>query len=265
MQWFYADQGKSTGPVSENDFQNLVASGKITPSTLVWHEGMPAWVKHETLSQKSDVVTAQVVETSAPPLGGLGNTFNKDLMSQARSSLQGNWGLAAGTCFVFGAIAILAAVIPIIGNLISFLITGAMSLGLAIFFLAVSRAQEPGFAMIFQGFSRFGTALAAYFFVTLFTLLWLLLLIIPGIIASLSYSMTYYVLADDPSIGALDAIKRSKEMMKGMKWKFFCLSFRFLGWALLCALTLGIGFLWLVPYMNCSTAKFYDDVKGRVA
>ena len=222
-------------------------------------------MKYETLAQKSDVITAQVEQTSDTLPGGLGNTSNKDLMEQARASLQGNWGLAVGSCFVFGAIAMLAAVIPILGNVISFIITGAMSLGLAIFFLAISRAQEPAFPMIFQGFSRFGTALAAYFFTTLFIILWMLLLIIPGIIASLSYSMTYYILADDPSIGALAAIKRSKEMMKGMKWKFFCLGFRFFGWALVCCLTLGLGFLWLVPYMNCSTAKFYDDVKGRAA
>ena len=91
----------------------------------------------------------------------------------------------------------------------------------------------------------------------------MLLLIIPGIIAALSYSMTFYILADDNSIGAMDAIKKSKKMMDGYKWKYFCLGLRLLGWALLCVLTLGIGFLWLIPYAQVSVAKFYDDVKAN--
>jgi uncharacterized membrane protein len=263
MQWFYADQGKSVGPVSEDVFQGLVAAGTITPQTLVWHEGMKEWAKHGTIIQQSNVVTAQATESTEASYGGTGLTHNRDLMAQARTALQGQWGLAVGTCVVFGAVAILAAIIPLAGSIISFLISGALTLGLAIFFLALARGQEARLPMIFDGFQRFGTSLGAYFFINLFTFLWLLLLIIPGIIASLSYSMTYYIIADDPSIGCLDAIKRSKEMMRGMKWKVFCLSFRFLGWAFLCCLTLGIGFLWLVPYMNCSMAKFYEDVKGR--
>ncbi|MDD4871567.1 MAG: DUF975 family protein [Kiritimatiellae bacterium] len=263
MQWYYADQGKSVGPVSEVEFQNLVSSGKITPQTLVWHEGMPEWVKHETINQSSPVVTAQISGTPETPAGGQGTTHNRDLMAQARTALQGNWGLAVGTCFVMGCVSFVAAIIPVAGNIISFLISGALALGMAIFFLAIGRGQEARLTMIFEGFQRFVSALGAYFFVTLFTLLWALLLIIPGIIAAYSYSMTFYIMADDPSIGCLDAIKRSKEMMRGMKWKLFCLGLRFLGWALLCALTLCIGLLWLIPYMNCSMAKFYDDVKGR--
>jgi uncharacterized membrane protein len=70
-------------------------------------------------------------------------------------------------------------------------------------------------------------------------------------------------LADDNSIKAMEAIDKSKKMMDGYKWKYFCLGLRFLGWALLCILTLGIGFLWLMPYMQVSMAKFYDDVKAN--
>ncbi len=95
----------------------------------------------------------------------------------------------------------------------------------------------------------------------IFVFLWSLLLIIPGIIATLSYSMTYFIIADNNSITALEAITKSKEMMRGNKWKFFCLGLRFLGWSLLCVVTLGIGFLWLTPYMSVSSAQFYDDLK----
>jgi len=95
----------------------------------------------------------------------------------------------------------------------------------------------------------------------LFVFLWSLLLIIPGIIASLAYSMTFFILADEPELGASDALAKSKRMMRGYKWKYFCLNLRFIGWAILCVISLGIGFLWLIPYMQISYAKFYEDVK----
>jgi len=97
----------------------------------------------------------------------------------------------------------------------------------------------------------------------IFILLWTLLLIVPGIIAAISYSMTFYIIADDNSIAAKEAIDKSKKMMDGYKWKFFCIGLRFFGLALLCVLTLGIGFLWLFPYIQVTVAKFYDDIKAN--
>ena len=82
-----------------------------------------------------------------------------------------------------------------------------------------------------------------------------------GIIASYAYAMAFYVVADEPTIGAREALRRSKEMMQGNKFKLFCLYWHFFGWAILCILTLGIGFLWLGPYMSASTARFYEDVR----
>ena len=73
--------------------------------------------------------------------------------------------------------------------------------------------------------------------------------------------MTYYIISENDSIGPLEAITKSKEMMQDNKWRFFCLGLRFTGWGLLCILTCGIGFLWLVPYMYVSFAQFYDNLK----
>jgi len=162
-------------------------------------------------------------------------------MQMARESLKGKWGLAIGTFVVYILIVATLQAIPIIGLIAS----GPLVLGLAIFSLSISRNQDARLEQIFQGFSNFGTSLGAYLLMILFILLWMLLLIIPGIIAAISYSMTFYILADDNSISAMDAINKSKKMMNGYKWKYFCLHLRFLGWALLCLLTLGIGFLWL--------------------
>jgi uncharacterized membrane protein len=188
-------------------------------------------------------------------------TENAVLMQMARESLKGKWGLAIGTFVVYILITSVLQVIPVIGLIASLIISGPFALGLAIFSISISRNQDAKLEQIFQGFINFGNALGAYLLMVLFILLWMLLLIVPGIIAALSYSMTFYILADDSSIGPMEAIDKSKKMMYGYKWKLFCLGLRFLGWALLCILTLGIGFLWLFPYMQISMVKFYDDIK----
>jgi uncharacterized membrane protein len=189
-------------------------------------------------------------------------TENSVLMRQARESLVGNWGLAVGTFLVYMLIAVGIQNIPKAGPILSLLVSGPMMLGITIFSLSLSRKTGPKMEQMFEGFKRFSTALSAYLLTLLFTILWSLLLIIPGIIAAMSYSMTFFILADDHTIAPSDAIKKSKKMMYGYKWKFFKLQLRFIGWALLCLLTLGIGFLWLIPYIQISAAKFYDDVKN---
>jgi uncharacterized membrane protein len=187
-------------------------------------------------------------------------TENKVLMQQAREALKGKWGLAVGTFLVYMLIAGVISSIPKAGGLLSLIISGPMGLGVAIFSLAISRDRNPQFEQIFYGFKKFGVSLAAYLLMAVFVILWAILLVIPGIIAMLSYSMTFFIIAEDDSIGPLEAIRKSKKMMYGFKWKLFCLYLRFLGWALLCVLSIGIGFLWLVPYIGVSFAKFYDDL-----
>ena len=190
-------------------------------------------------------------------------TENFVLRGMARESLKGKWGLAIGGYVLFMIISMVVNFIPVVGSIASLIITGPLTLGLAIFSLSISRNQEAKVGQIFDGFNHFGKALGTYLLMLLFIILWSLLLIIPGIIAGISYSMTFYILADNPSIRAIEAIDRSKKMMYGYKWKFFLLQLSFIGWALLCLLTFGIGFLWLVPYMQMSFAKFYDDVRGE--
>lgn len=95
----------------------------------------------------------------------------------------------------------------------------------------------------------------------LYVFLWSILLIIPGIIAAISYSQTFFILVDKKKISGVEALQQSKEMMQGNKWRFFCLCLRFTGWFIISILTFGIGFLWLIPYMHVSFANFYDDIK----
>ena len=126
----------------------------------------------------------------------------------------------------------------------------------------VDRQKEPEMGTLFGYFSHWKTAAAAKFLKNLYILLWSLLFIIPGIIAGYSYAMTSYILAEHPDLTASEAIARSKEMMSGNRWRLFCLQFSFIGWSLLCSLTLGIGNLWLNPYKQAATAAFYREISG---
>lgn len=194
------------------------------------------------------------------------NTPNKILMQNARETLKGKWKLAIKVTLVYIVIQILLGFLSKVTNLtplISFVINAPLALGLAIFWISFSRNNNPNLDQIFEGFESWGRAIKAQLLTTIFTLLWTLLLIIPGIIAALSYSQIFYILSEDKNIGINDAIEKSKKMMYGYKWKFFRLQLRFIGWALLCILTLGIGFLWLIPYIQVTAAKFYDDIKGE--
>ena len=189
-------------------------------------------------------------------------TKNSTLKDHAIVSLENKWGSAALTVLLFSIITGISQIIPFFGPIISIFISGPFALGLAIYFMNIARGSESKFEQIFDGFKSFTTALGAYLLMAIFVFLWSLLLIIPGIIAGLAYSMTYFVIVDNPSIGAFDALKKSKKIMDGYKMKLFLLLLSFIGWALLCILSLGIGFLWLMPYIQVTLVKFYDEIKN---
>ena len=146
-------------------------------------------------------------------------------------------------------------------SLIAFIIGGSINFGLASYFLKLARNQESSFTELFSGFHYFLKNFVLNFFIMIFTILWLLLLIIPGIIAILKYSMAYYILNDNPELKPLEAIELSKKMMNGHKERLFFLWLSFIGWFLLGIFTLGIGFLFIMPYYHATIANFYEDVK----
>ncbi|MDF7797938.1 DUF975 family protein [Pontiellaceae bacterium B1224] len=228
------------------------------------------------------------IPSSGASIGGGGGTSNKDLMAEARESLSGNWGMAVLGNLLYtmllnsiGFFAVAACIFVVsisaasggetvsaynsvyfFAYLFMFLISGAAVVGFYGFYLEIAQEDEVRLEQLFIGFRRFWKSFGVYFFYMLFYMLWYMLLIIPGIIALFRYAMAFFIIADDEDCGPLEAITRSKEMMKGNKWKFFCLNCRFIGWGLLASFfTLGIGYLWLVPYMQTSMAKFYEDVK----
>lgn len=185
---------------------------------------------------------------------------NSEVRKEAREKLKGNWGTAIGAFVVYSLIVFAISIIPIIGTITLLLITGAFTLGLAILYLNLVKYGSADFSDLFKGFNQFGKALGASLLMYLFIFLWSLLLIIPGIIASIRYSQTFYILAENPDMKVTEAINLSKKMMAGVKWKYFMLTLSFIGWALLSLLTFGIGYLWLIPYVYTSLAVFHTDL-----
>lgn len=163
---------------------------------------------------------------------------------------------------------IIATILSVIGvialiSLVLFFIGGAVELGHNSYYINLCQNGEPGFDTLFSRFNIFFKALGLRLFMGLFILLWFMLFFIPGIIAAYRYSMAPYIMAQDPNVGIREAVNRSKEMMAGRKWKYFCLHLSFIGWAILCLFTLGIGALWLNPYISPASAAFYLDISGQ--
>ena len=127
-----------------------------------------------------------------------------------------------------------------LSGIYSLLVTGAMDLGLTLFFLAMFRRQIVGIGDVFLGFERYGKALGLFLFQGLFIVLWSLLFIVPGIIAAIRYSQAFFILADDPNKGIRQCMDESKIMMRGNKAKYFCMSLSFIGWAILASIPAGV-------------------------
>lgn len=168
------------------------------------------------------------------------------------------------------------------------LVTGPLSLGITLFFLAMFRKQTVVVSDIFLGFERFGKAIGLMVFQSIFIFLWSLLFIVPGIIAAIRYSQAYFILADNPEKGIRQCMNESKMMMQGNKAKYFCLSLSFIGWLILASIpesilvavadTLGItgvpgmlisiiGGLFMAPvaaYTYSAMAGFYEILAGHL-
>lgn len=153
-------------------------------------------------------------------------------------------------------------------GIMSILILMPLTVGLYISFL--NNARENGlrneYLYAFFTNGRYWRTVGLTFVESIFIGLWFLLFIIPGIIKSFSYSQTYYIWKDNPNISILDAITASRHAMKGNKWALFCVYFSFIGWYLLGIITLGIGFIWIVPYVASTSVAFYEDrIRAQIA
>lgn len=189
-----------------------------------------------------------------------------ELKSAAKQQIKGKIGLL----FVINLIIILITglanlilgLIPFVGSLAaSIIVTPAFALSITRVYLNVAKTDEVEVGDAFSGFDDFWAAFKVNFLVGLFTFLWSLLFVIPGIIKSYSYSMSMYILAENKGKSALECINESKQITNGHKMDLFVLSLSFIGWALLGVITFGIAYIWVLPYMQTTIANAYYSLK----
>ena len=188
-------------------------------------------------------------------------TSNKELINQSVNALSGKWLLAVGTMLVYLILTGSLQAIPKIGPIIGLVTSGPFALGLILFFKNMADNREARLEQIFDGFKNFGTALATYLLSSVAAIVGLVFLIVPGIIIGIGLAQSMYIISDDEEIGAYDALSKSWDMMDGFKMKYFGLLLILFLLSLLCILTLGIGFLWLIPIFQVTAIKFYEEVK----
>ena len=193
----------------------------------------------------------------------------KQLKAQAKAQIKDKIGILIAVTLIIGAISagasLLANLIPSAGLIVSIIVTPAFALSTHRIYLMVVRGMSPEVKDSFSGFDDFFSAFKVTLLVGLYTFLWSLLFIIPGIVKSYAYSMSLLILADNKGKSARECVRESVEMTDGHKGELFVLDLSFIGWYLLTALTCGLASLWVTPFRNATLANFYEGIKPVVA
>jgi uncharacterized membrane protein len=210
----------------------------------------------------------------------------KDFRKKAWAACKGNWGNLILVLVINFALIVVCGLIGIIlGRITRIIITllfyptiaqtiegyvtslsiiliyGHIIYGEAVFFSNFMRDGSEQVGDLFSGFKKYGKVFKLYFLIQLYTTLWSMLYFIPGIIRGIAYSMSYYIMNDNPDMTPKEVIKHSIKITDGYKGKYFCLQISFIGWLLLCILSLGILTIWIAPVIAASNAAFYEYVK----
>ena len=192
-----------------------------------------------------------------------------ELKTVAKAQIKGNIGILFLITLIIGLISgaagAILSFIPCGSLVVSIIITPAFTISFLRVYQNLAREQKPQVGDAFTGFDDVWTAFKAQLLVGVFTFLWSLLLVIPGIIKAYSYSQTMLIVAENKGISAREALNRSKAMMEGHKMDLFVLYLSFIGWVLLCCITFGIAYIWVGPYMQATLVNFYNDVKPAEA
>lgn len=208
--------------------------------------------------------------------------IREELKTSAKNQLSGNWGTTIGALLIMwiviglstGIFTVifnygeeyyngLAMALGTLGSFVIGILLIPLSFGLWIFFLNLAKGRPVTVTLPFEGYHRFGPSIILYILYSVFTFLWSLLLFIPGIIKGISYSMSYYILAEDENIAPIDAITKSRKMMNGYKAEYFVLYLSFIPWILLCFVTCGLALFYVVPYMQATATNFYLRLKAE--
>lgn len=195
---------------------------------------------------------AQVKAMSKAQLGG--NLFGKV------------WMMALVAVLIQGAILSACAAIPTVGSVASILLTGPLGVGITLVFVKIARNHNNvELGDIFVSFSnRFSKDFLLGLMINVFTMLWTLLFIVPGIVKAYAYSMAYFVSIDHPEWDWKACIEESKRLTQGHKGELFVLDLSFIGWYIVGSLCLGVGVLWVNPYHMTAMANYYEQLKANV-
>lgn len=204
-----------------------------------------------------------------------------ELKERAKVSLKGKYGDAIAVMgieylinvgveilitFIMGICAVIGfgtGAISLLSIILSFAVTGLIGFGKISFYLKLSRNEDVNYREVFSKFELCLPYILISVTTGIFVFLWSLLFIIPGIIASLSYTLVYYIKLDNPELDTMEVINKSKEMMNSHKMDYAILSLSFIGWSILGIFTFGLLYLWLTPYMSVTFANFYNSLKEQ--
>lgn len=190
---------------------------------------------------------------------------NSQLFAWARTRMKGHFVVAIGMGLAYYALFFALTVLfslayEPLGNVATFL-SAPLLLGLYASYLRLVREEQMEMGDLFSQFSKTLAGIALQFLMGLVIVLGFLLLIVPGIILSLELSLAWLVLIDD-KCGPIEAMKRSRAMMRGHRKQLFFLGLRFMAWGLLCLPTLGLFAFWLLPVATTAYVRFYEQVRS---
>jgi uncharacterized membrane protein len=187
-------------------------------------------------------------EVQIPPIGGA-ESF-KEIYS----------GIDPAFWAIMGTVFAVALAIGLVVGIAFFILGSIVTPGYAKFNLNLVDGENADVGDLFKYFKYWKNVVLANLLRSVYIFLWSLLCFIPGIIATYTYAMVPYIMAENPELTAREACEKSKEMMDGNRLRLFCLTFSFIGWSLLCVLTCGIGNIVLTPYIEASVADFYREI-----
>ena len=221
--------------------------------------------------------------------------YASDFRRIARENLSGRWLISAAVCFIasllgglssggsadissedleaLGSLENVPWLLPLLNGvliyalitaIVAFIIGGVIELGLNSYFLKQHDGQHHEFKDLFSQFSNWGGAFCLRLLTGIYLALWSLLFVIPGIIKTYSYAMAPFIMTEHTELDANECITRSRQMMDGHKFELFCLEFSFIGWAIACIFTLGIGFPFLSAYQQAARAAFYRSLSVEI-
>ena len=188
-----------------------------------------------------------------------------NLMRESKSKLSPHWVIASLVCVLYGLLVGVPSRLNTYGELLSFLLAGPLQLGIAIYFLNILNDRPASIENLIEGFKPLLKVILIYIVISIATAIGIVLLIIPGIIIALGFSMTYYILVENPELSIEESLKESWRLTNGYKMELFVLHLRFIPWYLLGLLCFGIGIFVVMPWHQLTLANYYNYLKQQQA